>query len=378
MAQYYVDGTITSASGTGSGTLADPWGKTDDLLQFALDQILAGAGKGASGDWINIIAGDLTNTSSTDFSVYLPSAGAAFYLVGYNGHQPTFDLGGFPLLQASGGRDGIFLHNIRFTNFSTTTVSLRFRYHGSVSFCVFDAEDNPAHAILRVDGSYNIFGCQWINFTNSTVNNGTWLFQTGSSGANWMKGCYFEKASSYQMIYVYNTVVEDCVFRYSGTATMYYMVLPIRQVRLSNCTFYATPTAGSAFAVFFSTYQNNSMVNCYFENLAEPIYNSQNSVNDNISTMLAGNRAYNSANLYPGQDYIPGKTLIYKDNDWDVSESLLVDPENGDYRPKEGLIGAGFNLQDYGFPSSIKKAKPTIGGINAFETVAKPAKRVRG
>ena len=376
MAEYYIDGTITSASGTGSGTLADPWGKTDDLLQFALDQILAGAGKGASGDWINIIAGDLTNTVSTDFASYAPNTGTMITIAGYNGHQPTFDLGGFPLLLASGGQSGIRLHNIRFTNFSTSTYSFRFRYHGSVSFCVFDAENNPASHILRVDGAYNIYGCRWINFTDNTVNG--LFFQTGSSGGNWIKGCYFEKSSTYMMVYVYNTVVEDCVFRYSGTGTMYYMVLPIRQVRLSNCTFYATPTAGTVFAVFFSTYQNNSVVNCYFENLTEPIYNSQNSVNDNISTMLAGNRAYNSSNLYPGQDYIPGKTLIYKDNDWDVSESLLVDPLNNDYRPKADLIGAGFNLQDYGFPSSIKKAKPTIGGINAFETVAKPAKRVRG
>jgi hypothetical protein len=376
MAQYYVDGTITSALGTGSGTLADPWGKTDDLLQFAIDQILAGAGKGVAGDWINIVDGNLTNTASTDFSSYAPSNGTPITILGYNGYQPTFDLGAVPFLQTAAGRDGIKLHNIRFINFSTSTYSLRFRYHGSVSFCVFDAENNPASHILRVDGAYNIYGCQWINFTDNTVNG--LFFQTGSSGGNWMKGCYFEKSSTYLMVYVYNTVVEDCVFRYSGTGTMYYMVLPIRQVRLSNCTFYATPTAGSAFAVFFSTYQNNSMVNCYFENLAEPIYNSQNSVNDNISTMLAGNRAYNSTNLYPGQDYIPGKTLIYDNNDWDVPESLLIDPLNGDYRPRTGLIGAGFNLQDYGFPSSIKKARPTIGGINAFETVAKPVLRVRG
>ena len=57
--------------------------------------------------------------------------------------------------------------------------------------------------------------------------------------------------------------------------------------------------------------------------------------------------------------------MIYDNNDWDVPESLLIDPLNGDYRPRTGLIGAGFNLQDYGFPSSIKKQDPTIGAITS-------------
>ena len=105
------------------------------------------------------------------------------------------------------------------------------------------------------------------------------------------------------------------------------------------------------------------MVNCYFENVTDISYNNSVSVNGNISTMLSGNRAYNSATLHPTQNLLPCDTLIYYDNDWDISESLLIDPANGDYRPKAGLIGAGFNLQDYGFPSSIKKQDPTIGAI---------------
>ena len=67
MAAYYIDGTIVSASGTGSGTIGDPWGKTDDLLQYTLDQIVAGAGRGSSGDTV-YITGDLNQTASIDFT----------------------------------------------------------------------------------------------------------------------------------------------------------------------------------------------------------------------------------------------------------------------------------------------------------------------
>ncbi len=378
MAQYYVDGTISSVSGSGSGTLADPWGKTDDLLQYAVDQILAGAGAGATGDWVNIIAGDLTATASVDLSSYSGST-KNLYIVGYNGHQPTYDLGGETMFATN--YDSIGLHNIRFINFSNTVSSIFIKYRGFVTKCIFDGQDQDYKLILEVSGAVNIFGCRWINFSPSPSTNHGYLFKTGSHGGNWIKGCYFEKGGNdnASMLFTYNSVIEDCIFRYSGTESMGYMILPIKNLRLSNCTFYATPAAaGNVNATFFSTYVENSMINCYFENLQEPIYNSVVTVNDNSSTMLVGNRAYNSSNVFPDQDYFTGKTVIYEDNDWDVSESLLVDPLNGDYRPKAGLIGAGFNLQDYGFPSSIKRAKPTIGGIGAFETTAKPVTRMRG
>lgn len=379
MAQYYVDGTITSANGSGSGTISDPWGKTDDLFQYAVDQILAGAGAGATGDWVNVVAGDLTATASVDLSSYSGSS-KNLYLVGHNGHQPTYDLGGETMF--ADRYDSVGLHNIRFINFSNVNAvdGITLKYRGFVTNCVFDGQDQDYESVLDVSGAVNILGCRWINFSPSPSTNHGYLLKNGSHGGNWIKGCYFEKGGNDNnpFLFSYNSVIEDCVFRYSGTDSIGYMILPIRNLRLSNCTFYATPTAGNVNATFFSTYLENSMINCYFENLQEPIYNSQYTVNDNSSTMLAGNRAYNSSNLYPSQDYVPGKTVIYQDNDWDVSESLLVDPLNGDYRPKAELIGAGLNLQDYGFPSSIKKAKPTIGGINAFETTAKPAPRVRG
>ena len=64
MGFYYVDGTISSASGTGSGTEVDPWGKDDDLLSYALAQILAGPGSSADGDVITILAGNVNSTTT--------------------------------------------------------------------------------------------------------------------------------------------------------------------------------------------------------------------------------------------------------------------------------------------------------------------------
>lgn len=380
MAEYYIDGTITSASGTGSGTLGDPWGKTDDLYQYAVDQILAGAGAGTNGDWIYVVDGDLTATAPIDLSSY-GSASKHLYLIGYNGHQLTYDMGGQEMFATD--YDSMGFKHVRFINFNNTASSrsIHVSYRCFFIDCIFDGQNQDYEEVLRVDGATEILGCKWINFSPSPSTNHGYLFITGSHGANWIKGCYFEKGGEDDapMILSYNSVIEDCVFRYSGTNTLYYMILPIRQLRLSNCTFYATPTAGNVYATFFSTYAMNTMTNCYFENLTEPIYNSQSTVNDNSSLMMTGNRAYNSSNLYPGQDYIPGKTVLYQDNDWDISESLLVDPLNGDYRPKEGLIGAGYNIQDYGFPSYIKKAKPTIGGIDAYMTnVVTSPPRMRG
>ena len=371
MAQYYVDGTITSANGSGSGTLADPWGKTDDLFQYAVDQILAGAGAGANGDWVNVVAGDLTATASVDLSSYSGSQ-KHLYLVGHNGHQPTYDLGGEAFFVAS--YYGTKLHNIRFVNFSTTVSSIALGAYSTISKCIFDGQNQDYRdRLVYLNAPANVFGCQWINFANTNVgSSGTLLY--APSGRLWIKGCYFEKGGDDRntMVSARESVTEDCIYRYSGSGILYYAHLATSSSRFSNCTFYRVDGQGPMNAVFFSNYNDMSMVNCYFEN-ANPIYNSHSTVDDNVITMLSGNRSHNTN--VPSHT---GKALIEHDNQWDVSESLLVDPLNGDYRPKAALIGAGFNLQDYGFPSSIKKAKPTIGGINAFETVAKPSPRVRG
>jgi hypothetical protein len=371
MANYYVDGSVTSANGAGAGTQGDPWVKTNDLLQYAVDQILAGAGKGAQGDWISILDGNLTQTAPLDLSVYNPSNGVQLTINGHAGHQPTIDLGGAQMFDQK--RDGIRLHNLRFINFTNVTseVGVHLKYHGHISLCVFDGQNQDFEMVLRIEGSINVLGCQFINFAPPapSSNHGALIF-SGSSGNNWIKGCYFETGGGNDnyMIWSYSSVIEDCVFKYSGSGTMYYAVIPVRQLRLSNCTFYRAPSAGWMFAAFFSNYQNNSMVNCYFENLAEPIYNSQSSVNGNVSTMLAGNRAFNSANLYPSNpQYLPAPTLLYSNNDWDVSESLLIDPANGDFRPKSGLVGAGLNLQDYGFPAGNLTNQVTVGGVNGLK-----------
>jgi hypothetical protein len=39
MADYYIDPDIVSGNGTGSGTSSDPFGKTINVLQYALDKI---------------------------------------------------------------------------------------------------------------------------------------------------------------------------------------------------------------------------------------------------------------------------------------------------------------------------------------------------
>ena len=371
MAQYYIDGTITSATGSGSGTFSDPWGKTDDLIQYAVDQILAGAGRGAQGDWINIIAGDLTQTAFIDLSVYAPSNGFQLTIAGHDGHRPNINMGGKPMFDIK--RDGIRLHNLRFFNLTNVTgeVSVWLRYHGSVSLCEFDGQNQDFEMVLRCEGSINVLGCRFVNFSPPapSANHGPLIF-SGSSGGNWIKGCYFETGGGNDnyMIWSYGSFIEDCVFKFSGSSSLAYAVIPIRQLRLSNCTFYRDPSAASMYAVYLSSYQNCSMVNCYFENMTAPFYNYHVSVNDNVSTMLAGNRAFNSTDSPPANpQYLPCPTLNYFNNDWDVSESLLVDPANGDFRPKAGLVGAGFNLQDYGFPVGNLTNKVTVGAVNGLK-----------
>ena len=363
MAQYYIDGTIASASGTGSGTIGDPWGKTDDLFQYAVDQIVAGAGSGTSGDWVNVIDGNLTATASVDLSSYTGQKN--LYLVGYNGHQPTYDLGGEALFAASYTR--MKIHNIKFINFSTTASSILLNTYATLSFCIFDGQNQDYHnRLVYIGAASNVFGCRWINFANTNVSsNGSLLY--GPSGRAWIKGCYFEKGGndSATIAEIRESVAEDCVIRYSGSGTLYYAFLQTGTSRFSNCTFHRVDGSGNMHGVFFSNYNDMNMVNCYFENVI-PIYNSNSTVNDNVITLLSGNRSYGGPAPVPA---FTGKALIEINNDWDVSESLLIDPANGDYRPKAGLVGAGFNLQDYGFPESMSKNPITIGGINGTSTL---------
>jgi len=105
-----------------------------------------------------------------------------------------------------------------------------------------------------------------------------------------------------------------------------------------------------------------------------------NAINDagatqhlNAYEVLAGNRAYNCATS--DMPPISSAVLINENNDWAMTESGLVDPANGDYRPNKNLINQGWRDDELNTEITSMSAelgiKPTIGAYDAVTVAQK-------
>lgn len=374
MADYYCDGTITSASGTGSGTIGDPWGKTDDLWDYCLQQIQAAGGAGTLGDNLIVLDGGFNNTYNPDPTILSPSYGQAnmLYVRPYvmDGTQRIpWDLGGYAVFGTSTNQQGYQFYFCNFTNLSLTHWSVRGSRYISVYYCGFDGSGGPHIGVALVGSQGRVIGCRFYN-DNRT---GGLLHQgTGSQQVMWN---IFEPAYNGYMAYSYSSGFAHNLIL--PTPSMTYntgLVLPIQGGRIFRNTFYNTTNKGSGIYVP-NSYESNYIANNYFEGLYRSVNGSGAGQHINAYEVLAGNRAYNiSNNIMPP---IPSAVAINENNDWDMAESGLVDPANGDYRPNQNLINQGWrddelnteiidNFADLGI-------KPTIGAYDA--TVV--AKKVR-
>jgi len=352
MAEYYIDGTIVSATGTGSGTVGDPWGKTDDLLQYALDQIVAGGGKDTTGDTI-YVTGDLNQTASVDFTGYNPQQTTPLAIRPIEVDLINYDLGGTPFINNTTTRALLIFH-VRFFNFGGNTGAYPVRSdHFSGFFqCVFDGVGSTGTYGFTYFGPYStVIGCKFIN-ENRAVGLVSYTSTGGFFAYNYVE---IDNTAQYAMYTYYTTFAHNIVRVKNGRNTGCF--LPIATGRYFNNTFYGENNTGSAIFVS-SAYEDQNIFNNYFEGLYRPLNISTNH-NANVS-YLVGNRAYNNTtNTVPSDS----TTIVYDfDNDFAMTESGLIDPANGDYRPKSSLINAGVNMFAWSQAQEYT-VSPTVGSI---------------
>lgn len=374
MADYYVDGTITSASGQGDGSIGNPWGKTDDLWDYCLSQIAAAGGAGSTGDNLIVLDGGFSQTTDPDPTVVAYTQGKMLYVrpnVLDGTQRIPFDCGTKRVMGASTQEMGFQFYFCDFTNLSPDGYTLYVRSYGSVYYCTFDGSGGSHSGCCRLGGQGKIIGCRFFNDNRTTS-----LFFSGSTGQQIMWNI-FEPAYNGYMGYTYASVFAHNLIL--PTTSMTYstgMVLPIQTGRMFRNTFYGNygtdPNRGAGFYVP-NSYESNYIANNYFEGIRSEINDVSTSQHMNTFEVLSGNRSFNISNSeMPPLEYT---RLIYQNNDWGMSESGLVDPANGDYRPNKNLINAGWRDDEINTEITSMSAelglKPTIGAYDAITVAQK-------
>lgn len=369
MADYYVDGTITSASGQGDGSIGNPWGKTDDLWDYCLSQIAAAGGAGATGDNLIVLDGGFSQTTDPDPTVVAYAQSKMLYVqpnVLDGTQRIPFDCGTKRVMGTSTGERGFQFYFCDFTNLSPDGTTLYTNSYGSVYYCSFDGSGSSHLAVLRLGGQGRVIGCRFFNDGRTSG-----LFNSGSTGQQVMWNVFEPNLNDY-MVYTYGSVfAHNLILPQSGMTYNTGMVLPIQSSRMFRNTFFGENQKGAGFYVP-NSYESNYIANNYFEGI-------HNAINDvatqhlNTFEVLAGNRAYNCAT----SDMPPASSsvVINQNNDWAMTESGLVDPANGDFRPNKNLINQGWRDDELNTEITSNFAelgiKPTIGAYDATTVAQK-------
>lgn len=373
MADYYCDGTITSASGQGDGSQGNPWGKTDDLWDYCLQQIQAAGGAGTTGDQLIVLDGGFNQTYNPDPTILSPAYGQAnmLYVRPYvmDGTQRIpWDLGTYPVMGLSTNRRGYQFWFCDFTNLATAGYSVRLSAYGSVFYCSFDGSAGNHNGICALGGQSRIIGCRFFNDNRTTG-----LLHSGSSSQQVMWNIFEIGSLSDYAIYTYGSVfAHNLILPTSSYTYNTGIVLPIQTGRMFRNTFYNTTQKGAGFLVT-NAYESNYITNNYFEGLHNAINDAGATQHLNAYEVLAGNRAYNCATS--DMPPISSAVLINENNDWAMTESGLVDPANGDYRPNKNLINQGWRDDELNTEITSMSAelgiKPTIGAYDAVTVAQK-------
>lgn len=377
MATYYVDGSVTSASGSGSGTLGDPWVKTDDLIQYAFDQIVAGAGAGSSGDTIVVLDGTLTNTAKLDLSAFNPS-----YPTGNNA-RPIWVKAVDPevIIDWDCGASEFILYpyqainfaGFRFHNFSNGASYTNYPFHlyryTALINCIFDCAGSQHNTLLSLNTQCAIIGCKFINDNRAIVSGATngGYIAVISSGV--CKDNYFEStsntANNYYSFGFSSTHIVNNVF-YNETDYVNGNIVFTSGTRCSNNTFYSNTTTKVPCIYNPSSYENAHICdNNYFEGWSKGIYGSPNRM---VLGWVTGNKGYNNTSLIDST-LVENNNTVYDFHDSyfkneTLSESGLVDAANKDFRPKSLLVAKGFNTQANALPVSALSLNPNVGAVN--------------
>lgn len=381
MATYYVDGTIASASGTGSGTEVDPWGKTDDLIHYAVTQIEAGAGKGACGDKIIILAGDVNSTQSP----WIQQTTATNYynqdrplgIVGNGRDRTNWDAGanpkiGYNYTEAQTRLDCIVFADMTFSNLPTTSGADNHIWGGSTLACFWNCDilfDPAQNGVLTsTNRLFKLINCR---FTPSQD-------MQAYSGSAMSIGTYFDCRNSPSSNLFYSGNFIDCFFdlkdagRTSG-ATGFLQVAPT----VINCTFDVRGNTGMACGrldgwetnIWYNNYVHGDSANSHLVTL----------YSQGASLGLFGNVGFGITSVAGGNNIPSGNPVsnfCYEDNTI-ITESGVRNSDSGDFRPSDALMNA--SKFERGMRDDYTNQRRTAGCFTAQNLIGKPYHpRVRG
>ena len=373
MATYYVSGSVTSASGSGSGTLGDPWVKTDDLIQYAFTQIAAGAGSGSAGDTIVVLDGTLTNTARLDPTVWSAGSGGNVKPLWIKAVDPQviidWDCGGNEFIVYP--YNAVKLAGFRFYNFTDGgTGFYPFRMYRYVSFinCVFDGYAMQHHGLMSMSIYSAVIGCKFIN-DNRYNNTASQIGYACQMSTGVFKDNYFETTTTagnpYYAFQHGGVHVVDNVF-YN---TVYYgngYCVPTQGARFSNNTFYSDTSTKMTCIYNPASYENGNIIdNNYFEGWSNAVLSSPNRM---CLEWITGNKGYDNSAMF-NSNLLENNTTLYDVNDSyfenaTLAQSGLVDAANKDFRPTSELIAKGFHTQAKALPNGSRDVKPNVGAVN--------------
>jgi hypothetical protein len=369
VADYYVDGTIVSAAGTGSGTQGDPWGKTDDLIAYALTQINAAGGGNVDGNVIHVLAGDLnaTTTPILDFAntntnrCEIRGRGrdqtvwdwqTNHYLTPYTSTMPAGSSGNGAYLRVS---------NMSITNVGAAGLSGH-KLHGRSATWINCDFDWTATSLgtLGVQAGY-FFNCRIPHWDQ--VNSGGWFVNCVITSG----GATTERFGYYQHCY-------NCFFDWSqaNNAGRVRGICDYSPV-LVNCTFYMGSTDR---IMCIANFDDAKIINCYQEG-GQCVMN--HPYNQTFGWQLITNvYAYNLSDNAIFGPYGTPTGDFFAENNVILSSSGFKDAANGDFTPNDNLIAQGtMNHAPYGSVTKVQRG--TIGCFEAQNLIGKPYHpRVRG
>ncbi len=362
MSDYYIDGTISSVSGTGSGTLADPWGKDNDLLDFAMNEVSSGVGIGADGDAFIVVDGDLTNTGSLDFTGYSLTIPFVLRPLVMDGSQRVGYDAGAVTLHPSTVISGLNFYFLDFTNLPTSGTFLDINGRCTIAGCSFDGAGKTDGTFVNCGSNGVLVGNHWFNDNRTTGG----LLLLASAGSI-IQGNFFEGITgSFYDMYTYSSALTNNIFTYSSSYSYSVgSVLPIDFGKFVNNTFLGPGCFGAsnngASCVFVSNnYEGQDMRNNYFEGWNKCVNVASASTSPYLIYASCGNRYFNCGEFY--ETGMPDESVILNRENEELSSSGLVDIAGGDFRPNNLLINQGYD--PFAMTGAVQNTlRPTVGAL---------------
>lgn len=342
---YYLDGSIVSATLTGSGTIGDPYGKTDDLYQAVLNTITRDT---TNGDRLINTAGSVNQTAPIDLTTYTTTGGngnANYPLTIDGGSQRTaYDLGGTALWVSSAGAYR-YIHIMNF-DFSNTPLAATIFDCASGQFYV----NNSVAVSTGTSAGYVIDGSTYARFHGNKFTNVNRTADPTAGGPRFN----FTNDNEFQYNFINfhdefgqygfypragtfaNNVIEVTGTNASSTAVI--SVLDGSNV-LHN-TLYCNATITGTWRAFQigSSAQYHNIVNNYLEGFTQGF----NFTAGSETRMFAGNKGFNVSTLVNGTPAV----ATFETGNEILTESGLVDAASGDYNIKSTILQSGFNFTE--------------------------------